>query len=340
MPFEGLAQQQWNVGQTINITGRVVTDDGTPPPQPASVALSCGGSAGASASTESSGKFSISVGGEAERVNSYRPVPGYGIGGSIDRLEQRMRGCEVRVTLAGFRAAPVQLTGRRISDNPDVGTIVLRRTGKVEATTTSFSSLSAPKEARKAFEKGVSQNRSRQYEEARLSLAEAVEEHPQYAEAWYELGVAYLGLKRRNEATAAFNKSVESDAKFIKPRLALLELSLTSNSWTKILEASDAVIRLDSFSYTQAWYFTGLAHLQLGSFGEAEKSALQAIKLDDGKRFPKAHYILGLALAGQSDLKGAAQSLRAYLAMEPNAKDIDIVRQQLSDIEGRLASQP
>jgi len=162
LPFEGLAQQQWNVGQTINITGRVVTDDGAPPPQPASVALSCGGSAGASASTESSGKFSISVGGEAERVNSYRPVPGYGIGGSIDRLEQRMRGCEVRVTLAGFRAAPVQLTGRRISDNPESGLLFrVRREDWLRRIHSALSS--SPKESRMAFEKGVSQNRSRQY---------------------------------------------------------------------------------------------------------------------------------------------------------------------------------
>ena len=340
LSFEGLALQQWTAGSMINISGRVVTEDGTPPPEPATVALSCGSSAGSPGSTDASGKFSISIGGEAEKLNSYRPVPGYGIGGGIDRAEQQMRGCEVRATLAGYRAAPVQLTGRRISDNPDVGTIVLRRIGKVEATTTSFSSLSASKQARRAFEKGVGQIKLRRYEAARLNLNEAVKEHPQYAEAWYELGVAYLGLKRRDDAIAAFGKSVESDSKFIKPSLALLELSLTSNNWQSILSASEEVLHLDPYSYTQAWYFNGLANLQLQRYGEAQRSALQTIRLDDGKRFPKVHHILGLALAGLNDFNGAAQSLRTYLTMAPNAPDIHSVRRQLSDIEGRLATKP
>jgi hypothetical protein len=64
-------------------------------------------------------------------------------------------GCEIRAALPGFRSDLVNLIGRRSFDNPDVGTIVLHRLGNVEGTTISVTSLRAPKDARKAFEKGT-----------------------------------------------------------------------------------------------------------------------------------------------------------------------------------------
>lgn len=330
------ARQQWVTGQTVNITGKVVTSDGTPPPAPATAALTCGGGTDSSAQTETSGKFSLSVSAGQRRESSTRPVPGYGIGGSIDMVEQRLRGCEVRVTLAGYRAEAVQLTGRRISDNPNVGTIVLRPLSTPEASLTPFSSLSAPADARKAFETAQAQMRNGQFDKARLSLESAVAGHPQYAEAWYELGAVHLGLKRREDAAAAFEKSAACDAGYVKPRLALLDLSLRSGDWKRILDASAAVVKLDSHGHPNAWYFNGVAHLQLGDFAEARQAALRTIQLDEGRRFPKARHILGLALEAEGDLEGAAKVLREYVAIDTGAPDIDAVRKRLGEIEARL----
>ncbi len=160
LPFEGLAQQQWNVGQTINITGRVVTDDGAPPPQPASVALSCGGSAGAR--LENVGIILDLRLREAERVNSLTGRFRLRHRRLHRTAGQRMRGCEVHVTLL-LRAAPDQLTGAGFRTIPECLGLLFRVRREDWLRRIHSALSSSPKESRMAFEKGVSQNRSRQY---------------------------------------------------------------------------------------------------------------------------------------------------------------------------------
>ncbi|HNY39224.1 MAG TPA: hypothetical protein PKJ41_02465, partial [Bryobacteraceae bacterium] len=136
----------------------------------------------------------------------------------------------------------------------------------------------------------------------------------------------------------SFKKAIESDAKYVRPHLGLMELALSSNgSWDQILAASGNVLKLDPYSYPQAWYFSSLAHLQLQHFDEAEKSARETIKLDRDKRFPKVHHILGVALANKNDFGGAAGSLKSYLELNPNGKDSEFVRKQLADFEQRVS---
>ena len=68
--------------------------------------------------------------------------------------ERDLMGCELRATLAGFRSDIVSLNGRRAMDNPDVGVIILHRMANVEGFTYSGTSAFAPKDAKKAYDKG------------------------------------------------------------------------------------------------------------------------------------------------------------------------------------------
>ena len=56
---------------------------------------------------------------------------------------------------AGYRSDVISLAGRRNLDDPNVGTIMLHSMVHFEGLTTSATSALAPKEARKAFEKGL-----------------------------------------------------------------------------------------------------------------------------------------------------------------------------------------
>ena len=53
----------------------------------------------------------------------------------------------------------VSLSNIHYMDNPDIGTIILHRLGKVDGLTVSVVSALAPKDARKAYEKGGSRRR-------------------------------------------------------------------------------------------------------------------------------------------------------------------------------------
>ncbi|MBA3973825.1 MAG: hypothetical protein C0504_06355 [Candidatus Solibacter sp.] len=332
-----------------------MTEDGTPPPDAATIELYCNGRARPFGYSDSKGRFSITLGGQQPMMAGAdasmgslnegfdgRPGGFGGMGGgpgSTGISERELMGCELRAVLPGYLSEPVQLAGRRFMDNPDLGTILMRRLGKVDGRTFSMTSANAPRDARKAFERGLDRNKKQKFEEARTNLAKAVSLHPPYAEAWYELGLAYEGLKQPDEASEAFKKSIEADPKYVKPHLAMLGVSLSSNNWQTVLDASGVVLKLDPYSFPQAWYFNSLAHLQLQHFDDAEKSARETIKMDRDKRFPKIHHILGVALANKNDLKAAAGSLKTYIEMNPNGRDSDFVKKQLADLEQRIQQQ-
>ena len=80
-------------------------------------------------------------------------------------------------------------------DNPNVGTLVIFPLTKDSGLSVSATSASAPKDARKALEKGVSEARKQKYDQAEKELRKAVDLHPKYAEAWLELGKVYAAKK-------------------------------------------------------------------------------------------------------------------------------------------------
>ena len=103
--------------------------------------------------------------------------------------------------LAGFRSEAVNLAGRRALDNPDVGTIVLRRLAKVEGFTFSGTTAFAPKDAKKAYEKGQQAAKKKKWPEAEENLQKAVENYPKFAAAWYELGSVYQQQSKLPQAS-------------------------------------------------------------------------------------------------------------------------------------------
>ena len=96
--------------------------------------------------------------------------------------------CELRARLAGFRSQSVSLANRRPMDPPDIGTILLHRLTPTEGTTISAVSLAAPKDAKKAYQKGMDALKKKKVQDAVKNFEKAVEVYPKYADAWYELG--------------------------------------------------------------------------------------------------------------------------------------------------------
>src|SRR5207253_2766610 len=77
-----------------------------------------------------------------------------GAGGNSNVTEQQLNSCELRASLAGYRSDSIPMFNIRQLNRNDVGTIVLHYIGNVQGLTTSATSALAPKDARKAFERG------------------------------------------------------------------------------------------------------------------------------------------------------------------------------------------
>jgi len=328
-----------DVPRPIFLSGKVMLNDGTAPSEPVLIERVCNGTPRPEGYTDSKGRFSFQLGeNRTAALADASYDPGFGRSGRTNNpmggiRESELWGCDLRASLAGFRSDMVSLASRRSMDNPDVGTIVLHRNANVEGLTTSATSALAPKDAHKSYEKGVEAAKKGKPDEAQKDFEKAVELYPKYASAWFELGKLHEQRDHTDDARKAYEQALAADSKYINPYERLYMLAAKDSKWQEVADGTDRVLRLNPYDFPSAYYFNGLANLQLDHLDVAEKSMREAIKLDAARRNPRSGYILGVILAQRQDFAASADLLREYLKVVPAGKEADLVRKQLADVE-------
>jgi Tfp pilus assembly protein PilF len=349
------------MARPIYLSGKVVLDDGTAPPDSVTIERVCNGQPRPEAYTDSKGRFSFQLG----QNNGMMADASYGSGndgfGSNDPFnrggntsqnagfggmpgqrqisERDLIGCELRAVLPGFRSDVVNLSGRRSMDNPDVGTIVLHRLANVEGTTISAIAMQAPKDAKKAFEKGHNNLTKKKLDDAVKEFEKAISIYPKYTTAYYELGRALEAQDKKEDARRAYNQAVEIDPKYVSPYRQLAGMSAREQKWKETAEYSQKVIKLDPIDYPDAFFYNAVANYYLKNYDEAESSARDALKLDSGHRIPKSAQLLGMILIEKQDYAGAAEQMKGYLKLlPPGNKDAEYTQKQIAELERAIAA--
>jgi hypothetical protein len=312
-------QPSTNVGtlpaRPIFLSGKVIMEDGTPPPDSVRIEKICSGNPRPEGYTDSKGRFNIQldsgmdVMADASDATFARPGTSSGAAASSGTFSRNLNGCDIRAVLPGFRSDSVSLGFHDSMDNPNVGSIVLHRMGNVEGTTISMTSLSAPKDAVKAYQKGREAEKKQKTEEAEKAFRKATDEYPKYAAAWYELGRMQLAMNQPGDAQKSFETSIAADPKLVTPYLELALISAKARDWQKTLETTDRAIKLDPVDFPNAWFYNAIANLNLQNIAAAEKSALEAQKLDTRRQIPQLGKLL--------DTINAAKKPTAAIAAEP-----------------------
>ena len=182
------------------------------------------------------------------------------MGGSQSQ-DRKYMGCDLQAKLAGYRSQTVPLSGRRSLDDPNIGTILMHRTGPAEeGQTISAVSLSAPKDAKKAYDKGLDlikkkiRGCSGQFRKGRRGVSEIP------PTAWYELGLLQAGQGKMDMAHKYFDKASECDPKFVKPYIQISILELQASKWQELADVTARLVKLDSFGYPEAFYYNSVAN--------------------------------------------------------------------------------
>jgi superkiller protein 3 len=207
-----------------------------------------------------------------------------------------------------------------------------------EGQTISAISLAAPKEAKKAYDKGMEAIKKKKWDDAEKSFEKAVEVYPKYATAWYELGMLQIGQDKLDMARSYFKRASECDTRFVKPYLQMSALDMNSKRWQELADVTEKTVKLDPFSYPQAYFFNSVANYNLHNFAVAEKSALEAERLDTRHVYPRVIYLLGLVAVQKQDYENAGKRFKSYLQLEPTADDAATVRKQIDAIDKITAS--
>lgn len=343
-PGSGRTIAPEDMAHAMVLTGKVLLDDGSVPPEPVKVERVCFGRPHAEGFTDSKGRFSVTIGQNVDDMPDATEAPTRSEIPGVNPLsgvrQNQLQNCEMRAVLAGFRSDSISLANRHYMDNPEIGNIVLHRNANVEGLTISATSALAPKDARKAYEKGLEAERKGKRDEAQKDFQKAVDGYPKYAAAWFALGRVYQSRDHLDQAREAYRQSIAADANYIDPYERIYRLDADQGKWREVADTTDKILHLNPYDFPQAYYFNAFAKLQLKQLDAAEKSAREAVKLDTAHQNPRELYVLGIILADKQQFSEAAELLQQYLQLAPNEKDTDKIREQLGEIEKSAQAKP
>lgn len=329
------------------IMGKVQLDEGVPPPASIVIEKVCENRRMPVAYTDNKGRFSFQIGGgNALMPDASESMSGFSSGqptnvttnGTPQSPANILMNCELVAVLPGYRSDVAYLGQHRQLDNPDVGTMVLHRLNNVPGTIISATTLNAPKDALKAYEKGLDDVKKAKTEAAEKDFSRAVELHPTFAAAWYQLG----HLLRSDPARArdALQHSIAADGKYVSPYLDLALIEISQRNWPVALDAAAKGVHLNPVDFPQLYFYKAVAEFNMKQLDEAEKSVRQAEKLDVEHRVPKIEHLLGTLLIEKHGYTEAAVHLKAYLTLAPDATDAAATQAKLTQLERVAAVTP
>ncbi len=335
-------------GRPFFLSGRVILEDGSVPTGHVTIERVCGATVRIEANADQKGYFSFQLGAanadvfpDASVGGGLRGEPGDPIGQRTGGIAERdLINCELRARLAGYESQSIQLGTRRALDNPDVGTILMRRIGESLGTTVSATTLAAPKDARKAFDKGLDLEKKNKLPEAQADLEKAVTLYPRYAMAWSELGRIQAAQGQIEAARNSFNQAVSADPKFVVPYVEISALEYRARRWQELADTSEKAVALDPFHYPQTFFLNAVANYNLHKIDRAEESARRAQKLDVNHQIPQISHFLGVILAERQNYAAAAAEMRDYLKFAPEASDATEIRTQIAHLEESAKANP
>ena len=339
-----------NEQQAVFFSGDVALSDGSKPPDQVRIQRVCKGVARDEAWTDSKGRFSFKVAsGEADPTTADPAQAGRTedlsrpIGNSTyysNPLTTALRGCEVRAVLAGYWSDRVSIALKNTLDDTRIGTIILHPVTGAQALTVSATTLAAPSNAVKAYEKGMAAIREQKWDAAQKELTKAVEAYPKFAIAWFELGILRQGRNDLAGAAGAWKEALKSDPKYVKPYEVLTALAERQQNWVDAEQYSRDWIQLDPEDFPAAYLYNAVANARLNKMEQAEVAARKGLALDKERKIPRLSYVLGLILMQKHEFSESAKCLRTYLELAPNAKDAAIVHGELTKLEAAAATIP
>ena len=344
----------------IFIRGKVIFQNGLSPTEPIAIERVCSGAIRREAYSDFSGNFQFQLGqGSVDRSaseggrdvfnNTGNRGPTQGMGsdlgittpqrtGRSNATRPELLGCELRASLPGFKSMSIPLRLNGGSMDLNVGALVLTPMEGVEGTTISLSSLTAPPEARRAYEKGEKALAAGKNTEAEKELNKAVQIYPGYASAWALLGEAGRQQAKFAAAKEAYARAIAADAHFVTPYYGMAIVAIHEKSWEEAVKYTDQVAQLNPTAFPLVYMYSAAANYYLGKFDAAEQSARKFKGMNDSGRYPEAELVLANILMGKRDYAGAATELEEYLKLAPKAANAEEVNNQLKQLRAMSAA--
>jgi len=191
-----------------------------------------------------------------------------------------------------------------------------------------------PKPALKAYEQGLKLQKENKGEQALIAFNQAVELYPEYFQALTERASLLMGRNQLTEAAADFERALRLNDKYVPALRGLgycqiqqkqVEAAVSNLERAFVIEPEAPLTLL----------LLGYANLSLGRYEPAKQCLQEALKLGP-ESAARAHVYLAEVFAHEQKFKEAADSIRRYLALKPDAPDAADLRKMESDWRARV----
>jgi tetratricopeptide (TPR) repeat protein len=203
-----------------------------------------------------------------------------------------------------------------------------------------MASLNAPKDAKKAYDKGAAAMAEQKWANAQKDFEKAVAIYPEYSQAWSDLGEVLAQQSQPGEARAAFEHAIQVDPKYIKAYVQLARMLATEGKNQEVLEITAKAFQYNPLEFPAIYFYDAVANYNLRQYDAALKSAERAAQLDTDHEIPRAENLVGTIYAIKGDYPAAIEHLKKYLAAAPKAPDAAKVQEEIAQLERRAQGAP
>ena len=316
------------------VSGKVLLSGGGLLPEPVAIERSCNGVLRREGYSDSKGQFSFQVGVN----NAFQDASegggrvGARPGTTATPTTANLTSCEFRAVLAGYQSTIATLRPDGETWQFDIGTIFLKRLGDAKGNTISVTSMTAPKDAMRAYEKAEKVMQEKP-EEAEKDLNKAVQIYPQFAAAWNLMGDIHRQRNESDAAWAAYTHAVAADPLFLNPLYGMAVIATQRKKWDDAIQVTDQLIKLDPLAFPMTYLFNAAANYNAQQYDAAEDSAKKFKALDTQHSHPEISLLLSNLFLRKEDYTGAAQQVHEYLAAVPNSPDAEALKEEAKRYE-------
>jgi Tfp pilus assembly protein PilF len=324
--------------QPIFISGKVLLEGGGVLPEPVAIERVCNGVTRREGYSDFKGQFEFQLGAAltfqdaSENDSRIAPNSQPRSNSGLGRRPMDLTGCEFRAVLAGYQSSSVILRNSGDSWQFDIGTIFLKRMGDAPGTTISVTSMAAPRDAMRAYEK-AQKVRQEKPQDAEKELARAVRIYPQFAAAWTLMGDIHRQREQFEQARAEYLQAAAADPQFVNPPYGLAMVAMQQKNWDEAIQRTEQVMKMNAQAFPLAYFFNAAANYNLQKFAAAEESGKKFKVLDTQHGHPEVCLLLSYIYSRKQDYAAAAHEIRDYLAVSPNAPDAESLKREAQRFE-------
>lgn len=287
--------------------GKVVMEDGSPPPARVIIQRACPGASPLPEATTT--KQGIYV----WKVLNNADVP-----------------CMLQAVLEGYESTKIDTSLDRLYFSSELPLLILK--AKTSGAPSNASSP-LPRAAAKSWNLAMTALNAKNWKEAERQLRLTLHAVPDFAPAWNSLGAACQYQQKAEAARDAYQHAVKLDPHLLAAFLNLTRLELASQHWAEALKYAESLINADtSHLYLEAYLDEVVAQYGLHDLKGAEATLEKALPLDQKHQQPYLEYFMGAVLGANGEVERGAGHLRNYLQLAPKASDAEAVRTYLQNL--------